>query len=143
MPNGLFDSAKESFLSGGLNLSSVNLAVALVDNGTLVPNLSNHDFMNDIRTAVVYDSVDNSNTAPATDYLASKSITDGTFSANDITLSAVSGSTAESLVIYEDNGGGDASSALVVYLDTATGLPVTPNGGDISIAWDSSGIFSL
>ena len=29
-------------------------------------------------------------------------------------------------------------------IDTGvTGLPVTPNGGDISITWNASGIFTL
>jgi hypothetical protein len=34
---------------------------------------------------------------------------------------------------------------LIAYIDTATGLPVTPNGGDITIAWDSGAnrIFKL
>lgn len=143
MANGLFDAAKQDFLSAGLDLTGVDLAVALIDHGTTTPSLSTHDFMDDLRSAVVYDSVDNDNVAPGTDYLASKSVTDGTFDANDITLQSVSGSTAESIVIYEDDGGGDTASRLVVFIDTATGLAVTPNGGDISITWDAAGIFSL
>ena len=143
MANALFNAAKADFLTAALNLSSVNLAVALIDHGTTTPSVSTHDFMDDLRSAVVYDSVNNDNVAPGTDYLAGKTTTNGTFDANDITLQSVSGSTAESIVIYEDDAGGDAASRLVVFIDTATGLAVTPNGGDISITWDASGIFSL
>jgi hypothetical protein len=34
---------------------------------------------------------------------------------------------------------------LIAYIDTATGLPVTPGGGDIDITWDngSNKIFKL
>ena len=39
---------------------------------------------------------------------------------------------------------GRATSPLVAYIDTGvTGLPVTPNGGDIAVAWNASGIFAL
>ena len=46
-------------------------------------------------------------------------------------------------MIYIDTGS-SATSRLVAYLDTGvTGLPVTPNGGDIAITWSASGIFKL
>jgi hypothetical protein len=33
---------------------------------------------------------------------------------------------------------------LVAYIDSSvTGLPVTPNGGNIGITWNASGIFAL
>jgi hypothetical protein len=38
----------------------------------------------------------------------------------------------------------ESTSALICFLDTGvTGLPVTPNGGDITITWNASGIFAL
>jgi hypothetical protein len=37
-----------------------------------------------------------------------------------------------------------ATSPLVAYIDTGvTGLPVTPNGGNITVTWNASGIFQL
>jgi hypothetical protein len=47
-------------------------------------------------------------------------------------------------VIYKDTGTA-ATSPLIAYIDTATGLPVTPNGGDITVTWDngSNKIFKL
>ena len=38
-----------------------------------------------------------------------------------------------------------STSQLVAYIDTATGLPVTPNGGNIQIVWDTGAnkIFAL
>lgn len=64
-----------------------------------------------------------------------------TFDAADKTFSTVSGASCESIVVdcHSDTA---AHSVLIVYFDTATGLPVTPNGGDITVSWHSSGIFS-
>jgi hypothetical protein len=55
----------------------------------------------------------------------------------------VSGATVEALVIYIDTGTA-GTSRLIGFIDTGvTNLPVTPNGGDISITWNASGIFAL
>jgi uncharacterized protein YigE (DUF2233 family) len=46
-------------------------------------------------------------------------------------------------VIYIDTGTA-GTSPLVAYIDTGvTGLPVTPNGGNINVTWNASGIFAL
>lgn len=75
--------------------------------------------------------------------LGNKTFTDGVFDADDVTFLAVSGSQVVSLVIYIDTGN-PATSPLVAFIDSGvTNLPVTPNGGDISITWNSTGIFSL
>lgn len=76
--------------------------------------------------------------------LASKTITNGTADAADVTLTAVTGSQSEALIIYKDTGV-ESTSKLIAWIDTATGLPVTPNGGDITIAWDNgtNKIFTL
>jgi len=64
--------------------------------------------------------------------------------AADVILSSVTGDTCEAIVIYKHTGT-ESTSRLIAYIDTATGLPVTPNGGDITIQWDSGAnkIFKL
>ena len=70
--------------------------------------------------------------------------TAGVFDGDDVTYTAVTGATVEALVIYRQNSGANTTWRLVAYIDTGvTGLPVTPNGGDISITWNASGIFAL
>lgn len=60
--------------------------------------------------------------------------------------------TGSTVNVYNPNGASETvafswqtDSPLIAYIDTATGLPVTPNGGDITIAWDSGAnkIFKL
>jgi hypothetical protein len=45
-------------------------------------------------------------------------------------------------VIYKHTGT-ESTSTLIAYIDSGTNLPVTPNGGDITVQWNASGIFSL
>lgn len=134
MANAIYPKYKEALISGGsnVNLSSGTVKVALVDTGTYTYSAS-HDFYDDVSSAVVG--------TPQT--IGSKTVTSGTFDGSDVTFSAVSGSSCEALVIYVDSGSA-ATSPLVAYIDTSvTGLPVTPNGGDVSIVWSGSGIFTL
>jgi hypothetical protein len=76
--------------------------------------------------------------------IAAPTVTTGTFDGNDLTYAAVTGVSIEALVIYRKNSGANTTWRLVLYLDTSvTGLPVTPNGGDITVTWNASGIFGL
>jgi hypothetical protein len=62
-----------------------------------------------------------------------------TIDAADATFTSVTGVSVESLVIWKDDTT-DAASTLIVVFDTATGLPVTPNGGNIVSQFNASGI---
>ncbi len=68
----------------------------------------------------------------------------GVCDASDVTWSAVTGDVSEAIVLYKDTGV-EATSPLIAYIDNATGLPVTPNGGDITVQWDAGAnkIFKL
>ena len=75
--------------------------------------------------------------------LGNKTFTDGVFDADDVSFLSVSGAQVVALVIYIDTGNA-ATSPLVAFIDTGvTNLPVTPNGGDINITWNATGIFAL
>ena len=56
------------------------------------------------------------------------------------TLTAVTGDSAEHIAVWNATGTA-ATSLLMIHFDTFTsGMPVTPNGGDIVIAFHASGI---
>lgn len=73
--------------------------------------------------------------------LASKTVVDGAIGgvadAADLTFTAVTGAVSEALVVYKDTGTA-STSALIALVVVATNLPVTPNGGDIAVAWDNT-----
>lgn len=134
MANALYPKWKEQLLqfTANNNLSSGTVKVALVDTGTYTYN-SADQFYSSVSSAVVG--------TPQT--IGSKTFTNGVFDGGDVTFTAVTGSSIEALVLYVDTGSA-ATSPLVAFIDTSvTGLPVTPNGGDISITWNASGIFQL
>jgi hypothetical protein len=75
--------------------------------------------------------------------LAGKTLTLGVLDAADFVFTAVTGDQAEALV-YWKNTGADASSPLLVFVDTAvSGLPVTPNSGDINVIHNAAGVAVL
>ena len=59
-------------------------------------------------------------------------------------FTSVTGASIEAIVLYKDTGT-DSTSPLIAFIDTATGLPITPNGGDIIVTWDNGAnkIFKL
>lgn len=68
----------------------------------------------------------------------------GVFDGTDVTFTSVSGATCEAILIFRKTGGANTAWPLIAYLDTGvTNLPVTPNGGNITITWNASGIFGL
>ena len=132
MANALYPKWKEAIAQNTANSSLTGtVKVALVDTGTYTYSAA-HEF---------YSSVSGVVGTPQT--IGSKTYTNVVFDGADVTFTAVSGSSSEALVIYIDTGTA-GTSRLVAFIDSGvTGLPVTPNGGDISITWNASGIFAL
>jgi hypothetical protein len=133
MASVVYPLAKKAFLDGDIDLLNDTIRAVLIDTGTYTYNAA-HDTYSDLSGVVGTES-------PA---LSSKSTTGGVFDAADTTISAVSGNTAEAVVIFQDTGN-PAVDRLIAYIDSATGLPFTPNGGDANIAWDngSDKIFAI
>lgn len=133
MPSAVYPKFKEAVLQANANLSSGTVKAALIDTGTYTYSAA-HEF---------YSSVSGVVGTPGT--LGSKTFTNGVFDAADVTFTAVTGNSVEAIILYLDTGTA-GTSRLIAYVDTATsGLPVTPNGGDITIQWDNGAnkIFAL
>ena len=133
MANALYPKAKESFLNGSINMVANTVTIALVDTGVYTFS-SAHQFRNDVSNSAVISSTT----------LTNKTIANGVFDADDATFSSVTGANCEALIIFTDTGI-QGTSRLVAYIDSATGLPILPNGGDITVAFSSgsSRIFAL
>lgn len=135
MANALYQKWKEAIIQASANSSLGGTVKAVLVDGADYTFSQSHDFLDDVPSGARVGT-------PQT--LGSKTYTNGVFDAADITFSAVTGDPCEALIIFIDTGS-EATSRLVAYIDSATGLPVTPNGGDITIAWDSGAnkIFAL
>ena len=145
MANQLFGLARQAFLDGDLDWAANDIKCLLVDS-------------TDYTVSIDVDQYCNKDTIPdaarvtngLSGNFANKSSTLGVADADDVTLSSVSGEQCEALVIFMDGGDGGVTQSgtndlLIAYIDTCTGLPITPNGGDITIAWDAGAnkIFKL
>lgn len=133
MANALYDKGREKFLTGAINASADTLKCALIKD-TYAPTLGSDEFFSTLSSHVVG--------TPQT--LASKTVTGGVLDAADVTFSAVPTAAVKYCAIYKDTGSA-ATSPLIALFDTAAGLPVSTNGGDIIIAWDpgANKIFKL
>lgn len=123
-----------------VDLDADTIKMALVDNGSAdgAPDAAADDFWDDQSAGLI-----------GTAYtLANKTV--GTVAAGvfDNTVdpapafTAVSGATVESLVFFKDTGV-ETTSNLLWWFDTATGLPLTPNGGDVNVTFSASGIVKI
>lgn len=134
MANSLYDLGYQAFLEGSIAWLSDNIKICLVTS-TYTPNLATDQFLAIIPGGTIVATSSN---------LASKTSTIGVANAANVTFSSVTGSTATYIAGYKDTGS-SATSRLIFLIDTATNLPVTPNGGDIVVQWSSGAnkIFSL
>lgn len=138
MANAVYPKFKQSILTeadanNGLNGAGSSAPyVALVDTGTYTYSAA-HDFYDDLSGIVGTDQP-----------ITSPTVTSGIFDGDDVVFSAVTGASVEALIFYRKNGGANTTWRLVFYEDTGVaGLPVTPNGGDINMGWNASGIFVI
>jgi len=133
MANALYPKAKESFINAHINMSANTITIALVDTGVYTYNTS-HQFRSDVSNSAVIASTE----------LLNKTITNGVFDADDVTFTSVTGANCEALLIFQDTGV-QSTSRLIAYVDSATGLPILPNGGDITVVFSSgaSKIFAI
>lgn len=135
MANALFDPGREGFLAGEIDWDTATIKAVLVRSYTFS---AAHKFMSDATTA-------GASIVATSAAMTSKTVTGGVADAADVTFTAVTaGAAITSILVYQSSavtGGADVAASaqrLIAYLDTATGLPVTPNGGDITIQWDNT-----
>ena len=135
MANALFDHGRENFLGGDIDWDADDIRLVFVDEDDDVPDLANDEDLADRAVAARVD---------VSGAFAGKTKTSGVADANDVTVAAVAGDQFESIDIYQHTGV-DATALLICNIDTATGLPCTPNGGDIIVQWDAGAnkIFKL
>jgi hypothetical protein len=146
MANALYGPFKHVALGGtetgvvAADLNGDDIQAKLLDQADYTVNLQTHVDLDDVPAAAEMSAGGTADMGTPT--LANGSGGTITFDAPDTTFTAVTGDPAEILLIFNNTGAADANRLLIVYFDTATGLPVTPNGGNIVSQWNASGIFT-
>ena len=138
MSNAIYPLFKQELMKGTSNnlLNSAEgttgVFCALVDTGAYTYNAA-HQFYSSLSGIVGTDQE-----------ILTKTQVTGIFDGTDLTFTGLTGATIEAVVLYRKTAGANTTWPLICYLDTSiTGLPFTPNGGNLIITWNASGIFAL
>jgi len=138
----LYDAGREGFLAGEIDWDGAAIKAALVRGYSFS---ASHRFVSDVTNA-------GGSLVAISGALTGKSISAGVADAADVSFAAVpTGAAISAVIIFQASavtGGSDvvpSAQRLICYMDTATGLPVTPNGQAIGLSWDngSNRIFKL
>lgn len=126
MASALWDSFKQDLLdrNKAIDFETNNIQCSLLQAGYTFS--AAHDFRDDFGANEVASAADAN--------FASKTVTGGQADAADLTYTGVSGSAVTQLGIYK-NVGTAATDDLIAFIDGFSS--VTPNGGDITVTWDS------
>jgi hypothetical protein len=119
----------EARLNADVDLLLDAIKIALIDLNDYTPDYGADEFLDDIPGAAI---------VAVSSALTGKSTAAGIFDADDPTLVGVTGDQSEALLIFQDTGVA-ASSRLLWLFDSpgVPGLPVTPNGTNISITFNN------
>jgi hypothetical protein len=134
--NALFDKGREGFLTASMGwlAGSVPGTWVVYITGSCNYNLNTNTFLSDVPAAVWR--------ARGT-YLVTKGVAAGEASAANTLVAAVGSSGSATahylLAVIETNA--SQTSLLGFLIDTATGLPFLPNGGDVQINWQTTSPF--
>ena len=138
MADAVYTDARNNLLGNGTHgqtdWDTDNLKALLYDEGADALNLADVDLADILTSARI------GTTANLTATVGSAA--DGAFDHTDETISAVTGATVESIVYYEDSGIA-STSPLLLNIDSWTGLPLTPNGGDVTLQPAAGGVFQI
>lgn len=141
MANALYPKWKTTIMKAEANSEldtadgATGVFCALVDTGTYTYSAA-HQFYSSLSGVVGTDQEILTKTVGT--------VAEGVFDGDNLTYTAVTGASVEALVLYRKNAGANTTWPLIAYLDTGiTGIPVSPNGGNITVTWNASGIFLL
>jgi hypothetical protein len=126
MANALYDKGREKFLTGSISWTTDTIKLVFVDGADYTPNLATHEFLSHIPAA---------GRVAISGAFTGKTATNGVADADDVTVTNVTGDQFEYIIIFKDTGN-EATSPLIAFLDTVTGLPFTPSGSDVTVRWN-------
>ena len=135
MANALYDKFKEALQNKIHDMNTDEIDVVLVDGADYTSNIATDDELADVPAGA---------RVAVSAAVTSPTIVDGVFDHADFTWSSVSGDQSEAVVYYNDTTAASPVDGLVCLFDTGiTWMPVTPNGGDINVTVNASGVYAL
>jgi hypothetical protein len=136
MANALYNTFKEGILGNtAFDLDTDVIKASLIDSADYTFSAAHDEYSGGARDVPLASIVAESGA------LGSPTVASGVFDTANFTWSAVTGDVSEAVILWDDTLTNDR---LIAFYDTGmTGMPVTPNGGDINFSVHASGWFSL
>jgi hypothetical protein len=123
----MYTKALEAFLIGQINWETDVIKAVLIDTAFYTPNFTTDAVLDDIPlNARIVES-------PA---LTAKTGANGVADAADVTFPGLVGAQCEALVLFKQTLN-SSTNRLICFIDTAGGLPIIPDGNDITVVWDN------
>ncbi len=161
MASSFYDPCLESWVAGGAGHSGAIVDLeevvggsairgAFVDTATYTFSAA-HDYYDDVAAGVLQDDGGSADVTFALAGNAVSQLVPGIkFDATDLTggsqITGVGDGTLDldALILYDAQGGSDATNPLICFIDTGTGFEIqAPNNSTIEITWNASGIFTI
>jgi hypothetical protein len=142
--NKLYKKGVQHLMNGDIDLDTDSIKCALVTSGYGQSGGSSN-----LNTDEFFSTAVSSNYIGTPTAISGKDITTtpGTFDASNVTFSSVSTGTTNAMVIYVAGDNPGTNDYLIAYWDNSGGgdgsFSVTANGGDITVTWNASGIFTI
>lgn len=135
MANALYNTFKEGLLDKLFDLNTDTIKASLIDSADYTYSAAHDEYSGASRDVALAAIVAESGA------LGSPTIVSGVFDTADFTWSTVTGDQSEAVILWDDTLTNDR---LIAFYDTGiTGMPVTPNGGNINVTVNASGWFAL
>lgn len=125
MANTLYDKAREGFAQGLFNWNVDDVQVVLLSAAYVFD--AAHIYRADLGGVAII-------AGPVA--IVNRTSVGGAVDGDNVTFTTVTGSQITAIAIYV-NTGNPNTSPLLAYINVATGLPITPNGGNIILTWDN------
>lgn len=138
MANALYPLFKQALLNKEADLDTDSIKATLIDSADYTYNAADKTYV-----AGALGVADAAKVAVSS-ALGSPTIALGVFDTADFTWTAVSGDVSEAIILWDDTTTSPTADLLIAFYDTGmTGMPVTPNGGNINVTVHASGWFAL
>ena len=132
MANVLYPKYKQALLNKEHDMDTDAILAELIDTGAYTYAGTHSSFSTDVAAG---------SKIAVSPTLTTPTIVDGVFDTADFSWTAVTGVQSEAIILYNNT---HATKGLIAFYDTGmTGMPVTPNGGNINVTVHASGWFAL
>jgi len=134
--NALYNTFKEGILGNtAFDMDTDGIKASLIDSADYTFSAAHDEYSGGARDVALASVVAESAA------LGSPTVASGVFDTANFTWTAVTGDVSEAVILWDDTL---ANDRLVAFYDTGmTGMPVTPNGGDINFTVHASGWFAI